>query len=42
MLGNVVLEFQFARPNVLACSNLNGAIPTVGLLGHLDGAVIAN
>ena len=41
-LGNVVLEFQFARPNVLARSNLSGTIPTVGLLGHLDGAAIAN
>jgi len=42
MLGNVVLEFQFARPNVLARSNLSTTIPIPGALGHLDGAAIAN
>jgi len=52
MLGNVVLEFQFARPNVLARSNLNAvSIPAAGVvttvssgvtIGHLDGAAIAN
>jgi len=42
MLGNVVLEIQFARPNVLARSNLNSSIPVAGALGHLDGAAISN
>ena len=42
MLGHIVLEIQFARPNVLARSNLNAVIPTVGLLGHLDCAAIAD
>jgi len=42
MLGNVVMEFQFARQNVLARSNVSGTIPTVGLLGHLDTAAISN
>jgi len=42
MLGNVVLEIQFARPNVLDRSNLNSSIPVAGALGHLDGAAISN
>ena len=42
MLGNVVLEFQFSRPNVLGRSSLNAGIPASGALGFLDANAIAN
>jgi len=46
MLGNVVIEFQFNRPNVSGRSNVSTTIPTTGVItsgaGHLDNAAIAN